>query len=137
MTALQLKALMLTLAGNFTTNLEVVMAHLKQYRAILVPISILIAMLLLLKVVRIKRKENEAPPFKGRRSKSEEPPLYAFTSKDLSFVAGDDLMTTQLDLARAYVEMEKKNEAQAILNNVMKNGNPAQQEQAKQLMSRL
>ena len=53
----------------------------------------------------------------------------------LSAIAGDDIITTQLDLARAYIETDKKQLAAEILEYVMQQGNPRQQQEAQQLMN--
>ncbi len=52
-------------------------------------------------------------------------------------IAGEDVMTTQLDLARAYIEMDENQLAKQILSQVSATGNPTQQRQAQQLMSGL
>src|SRR5438445_12840789 len=41
----------------------------------------------------------------------------------VSAIAGDDVITTQLDLARAYIEMDQKKLAKEILAQVIKQGN--------------
>ncbi|MCD6038873.1 MAG: hypothetical protein K0S27_273 [Gammaproteobacteria bacterium] len=59
------------------------------------------------------------------------------TSQDIKAIAGDDRMTTQLDLARAYIEIGKKKLAKKILDHVTQYGNLNQQQVAKQLMMNL
>ncbi len=59
------------------------------------------------------------------------------TNQHLDSIAGDDVLTTQLDLARAYIEMGEKKLAIAILKQVTEEGNPLQQRQAEQLMTGL
>lgn len=49
--------------------------------------------------------------------------------------AGEDEITTQLDLARAYIETGKQNLAKTILHSVISQGNVTQQEEAQQLLS--
>lgn len=56
-------------------------------------------------------------------------------SHHLSSIAGDDIITTQLDLARAYLETDRKKLATEILEYVMQQGNPSQQREAQQLMN--
>lgn len=53
----------------------------------------------------------------------------------LSAIAGDDIITTQLDLARAYLETGRKQLAKEILEYVMQQGNNKQQQEAQQLMN--
>lgn len=59
------------------------------------------------------------------------------TSRDIKAIAGDDEIVTQLDLARAYIEMGKTAMAQQLLRHVMQHGNKAQQEEAQQLVETL
>lgn len=59
------------------------------------------------------------------------------TSKDIRAIAGDDVISTQLDLARAYVEVGKKKIAKQILQHVQTNGDVHQQKLAQQLMASL
>jgi FimV-like protein len=56
-------------------------------------------------------------------------------SHHISSIAGDDIITTQLDLARAYIETDRKKLAAEILEYVMQQGNPNQQREAQQLMN--
>lgn len=59
------------------------------------------------------------------------------TSKDIKAIAGDDVMSTQLDMARAYIEMDKKQFAKKILDHVLQHGDDQQQHEARQLISSL
>jgi FimV-like protein len=54
---------------------------------------------------------------------------------DVTAIAGDDIMATQLDLAHAYIEAGKKQLARKILNYVVEQGNAAQCEEAQHLLS--
>ena len=56
---------------------------------------------------------------------------------DFLAIAGDDVITTQLDLARAYIETDKKTLAATILGYVIKQGNAEQQQEAQQLMKHI
>lgn len=56
---------------------------------------------------------------------------------DFSAIAGDDLLATQLDLARAYLETDKKQLAKNILNLVAKQGSQIQQKEARHLLGLL
>lgn len=55
------------------------------------------------------------------------------SSQDIHAIAGDDVMATQLDLARAFLEMDKKALAMPILAEVKRHGNPLQKQEAQQL----
>ena len=54
---------------------------------------------------------------------------------DVTAIAGDDVIATQLDLAHAYIETGKTQLAQKILNYVVEQGNAAQREEAQHLLS--
>ena len=62
---------------------------------------------------------------------------FTISSKDIETIAGDDVMTTQLDLARAYIETERKNLARSILKNVLQHGSMEQKQEAKRLIANL
>lgn len=53
---------------------------------------------------------------------------------DLDAIAGEDVMATQLDLARAYVETGKNQLAKQILDYVIKQGSATQQDEARELL---
>lgn len=48
---------------------------------------------------------------------------------DFSAIAGDDVMTTQLDLARAFIESGRKEAAKSILQTIVAQGSQTQQAQ--------
>lgn len=55
-------------------------------------------------------------------------------SHDLSAIAGDDVMATQLDLARAYIEAGRAAQAKKILEYVLEKGSEIQQKEARNLL---
>lgn len=55
-------------------------------------------------------------------------------TQEMSAIAGDDVMATQLDLARAYLETGSDKLAKTILKTVAKAGSPAQRLEAKRLL---
>lgn len=57
--------------------------------------------------------------------------------QNLEAIAGDDLLATQLDLARAYIETGRKQLAKTILESVNHQGSPHQQQEAQQLLATL
>jgi FimV-like protein len=59
------------------------------------------------------------------------------TSQDIKAIAGEDMLDTQLDLARAYIEIGKIRLAKKILDHVAQHGNSGQQRAAYQLMTTL
>ena len=54
--------------------------------------------------------------------------------QDVTAIAGEDVLATKLDLARAFIETGKLNSAKAILSGVCKQGNADQQQEAKRLL---
>lgn len=68
----------------------------------------------------------------GGNNQSEVP---ALINDDLSPIAGDDVFSTQLDLARAYLETNNKHLAQPILHLVVEQGSKTQAAEAKLLLS--
>ena len=60
--------------------------------------------------------------------------MTSISSSDIKAIAGDDVCATQLDLARAYIEMGKQKIAKQILDHVIKNGNEIQQQLAERLL---
>jgi FimV-like protein len=61
----------------------------------------------------------------------------ALNAEDLGAIAGDDVMATQLDLARAYLEADHKQLAKEILLSVLNEGSSTQRQEAQQLLSTL
>lgn len=53
---------------------------------------------------------------------------------ELSAIAGDDVFSTQLDLARAYIEMNNKLMAKKILKAVIDQGSKIQRDEAELLL---
>lgn len=62
---------------------------------------------------------------------------HIITSQDIRAIAGEDMISTQLDLARAYIEIGKKQLAKKILDHAIKQGNLSQRQQAHQLMKNI
>jgi FimV-like protein len=86
--------------------------------------AILIVTLLL---VVSMRKKNEAATNAGPE----------VSHNDIQAIAGDDVIATQLDLAKAYIEMNQKQTAHTILKQALKQGNASQQQEAKQLLEKI
>jgi FimV-like protein len=72
-----------------------------------------------------------------RENDTAEPKSTILTSHDIRAIAGDDVLITQLDLARAYIELGKKKLAKQILEHVLRNGNSAHKQAAEQLIAHL
>lgn len=73
------------------------------------------------------------PKGRGKKIKS----ATDFTQEDINTIAGEDVIATQLDLAKAYLEMDNKPSAKKMLKLIAKQGNNIQREEAKQLMKAL
>ncbi|WP_075188007.1 FimV/HubP family polar landmark protein [Teredinibacter haidensis] len=56
---------------------------------------------------------------------------------DLGFLSDSDETATKLDLARAYIDMGDADGARDILDEIMKEGNPQQKQEAENLLSRV
>jgi FimV-like protein len=56
-------------------------------------------------------------------------------SPDLMAIAGEDVIATQLDLARAYMETNQVALAKSMLQVVMAEGNSSQRKEAQRLLS--
>lgn len=59
------------------------------------------------------------------------------TSQDIKAISGEDVLSTQLDLARAYIELGRQPLAKKILKHVVEHGTNSQQQLAEQMMSHL
>lgn len=57
--------------------------------------------------------------------------------QDMQAIAGDDVFTTQLDLARAYIELGHQKLAKQILEHVINQGDDNQKQAAQALLSTL
>ncbi|TAK71526.1 MAG: hypothetical protein EPO11_11215 [Gammaproteobacteria bacterium] len=78
-----------------------------------------------------KKTPSPPPPMVNAIRKSK--PL-TITSQDFSAIAGDDVVATQLDLARAYIETGRKLLAKKILEHVVEQGTDVQQNEARTLL---
>lgn len=60
---------------------------------------------------------------------------FTISSKDIAGVAGDDVLTVQLNLARAYLESGRKALAINMLKNIIVCGNIEQRTESERLLS--
>jgi FimV-like protein len=111
-----------------------ILANIQDYlvgiNEILTPIGCLILagfFLLLLVILKLKAPKTK----KVVEVKKVAPKV---VHQHIDAIAGDDPMTTQLDLARAYIEMGEISLAKQILKDVSKDGNATQQREAQQLI---
>ena len=98
--------------------------------------GVIFVILIAISLLVISAPKKAAPPVVTTT-----PPLKKINTiashKDIAAIAGDDVAGTQLDLAKAYIEMDQKSHAKRILNDTLKQGNPAQQAAARQLLETL
>lgn len=86
-------------------------------------------------IAATKKSGAHALQRKSAKEDISQKPLLTITSTDINAIAGEDALSTQLDLARAYIETGRKQLAKKILLYVAEQGNDLQQEEAKQLLS--
>jgi FimV-like protein len=63
--------------------------------------------------------------------------LSQLAETELRAIAGDDVISSQLDLAKAYIEMNQKKIARDMLDSVIKKGSSHQQDAARLLIQSL
>lgn len=78
----------------------------------------------------------EAPP-EAARGDAIDFKLDSFDLDDSDTISSGDEAATKLDLARAYVDMGDAEMAQALLNEVLSEGSPQQQAEARELIARM
>jgi FimV-like protein len=64
-------------------------------------------------------------------------PVMMHHKEDILAIAGDDVVATQLDLARAYIETDHKELAKDILEVIYAQGTLQQRNEAKQLLAQI
>ena len=80
---------------------------------------------------------SQPPLTEGLTARQEEDLADFGDDADFDFLDGGDEATTKLDLARAYIEMGDSEGARDILGEVLKEGNAGQQDEAKDMLSKL
>lgn len=88
--------------------------------------------LLVLSIVLYVTRRKTKPVFANAPSVLE-PAVSLIAANDISAIAGDDAIATQLDLARAYIEADKKILAKKMLSQILQEGTHSQQQQAARL----
>jgi FimV-like protein len=102
--------------------IEYLSANPKSYDAFIV-LLLSLAALLLLSLTRKKPLQTAN--------------LTKLDPKDIDAIAGDDVISTQLDLAKAYIEMNQKKIAKEMLNTIIKMGSSHQKSEARLLIQTL
>ena len=119
-------------AVNFSHNVVGLEEFFRMHYSPLYLLLSVLALMLLLGLLRVQRQQRVvAKAFKPT------PAAEFLTNKQVDVIAGENPIATKLDLARAYIEMGKKNLAKSILLNVQKQGTDLQKQQAKKLFETL
>ncbi|GEM_PF-2490499 len=105
-------------------------AHILFFIELILAIVILISLFFFRKQKPVQVSALGVPQPVDSKKKSS----ITITSQDIKAIAGDDVITTQLDLARAYIEIGKKKLAKKILDHVIEHGNVSQKQTAQHLM---
>ena len=96
-------------------------------------IAMVIVLLMILFVMRLQKPEvKQSAEIKPANNET-----YFVNQDDIQAIAGEDEIATQLDLARAYIEMDQKELAKEILQRVAHLGKPLQQQVAIKLAADL
>ena len=95
-------------------------------------IEVILAIIVIACLFFFKRQQpiEIASPVPERQREEIKKSAIIITSQDIRAIAGDDVLTTQLDLARAYIEIGKKKLAKKILDHVAQHGNLRQKQVA-------
>lgn len=110
---------------------------IETHSLLMLELPILLVIIILAKIILLRRlkslqpKVNTSAVYNETQAPSS---VTVITSQDIKAIAGDDVMVTQLDLARAYIELGKKSLAKQILNHVLEHGSKNQQDVARQLI---
>lgn len=113
----------------FMMSYQPIWVHIKPHLLLVTVIAESIAIFFLLSLMTILLVRRIARLFKNRRKKG--------ISFDVQAFAGEDPITTQLDLVRAYLEMDKKDAAKEVLQSVIRHGSPSQKDEATRLIAQL
>lgn len=98
------------------------------------PLYFATAVMALMILLRLMRKEKARQTVQVKETPR---PREHLTPEETHVIAGDHPIATQLDLARAYIEMDKKHLAKSILLHVQRQGSDHQKAEAKKLMNSL
>lgn len=115
---------------------------IKIYFSLILSIGVISVVIFLMGLYFILRKPRPEKKKKNSLAVSTKPDknvvnIEASQLQDLTLIAGEDVISTQLDLARAYMETGKNQLAHTILKYVVAHGNAVQQNDAQQLMMQL
>ncbi|MDR3478690.1 MAG: FimV/HubP family polar landmark protein [Gammaproteobacteria bacterium] len=109
---------------ELSQSLKSSLAYLQDHPFI--PLALMGAVLVMVSLLVIRRMRSQ-------QSDSDD----AFTHKDFNRIAGEDVVSTQLDLAKAYIEMNQIQLAKGVLKQVLKHAKGEPKQTARQLMKTL
>jgi FimV-like protein len=107
---------------------------IKSYLTILISIGSLSLLFFLLGLFWIVKFFSKSQQTQSAIA-SHHAPFMPNSIPDVTAISGDDVIATQLDLARAYLEVGQGNLAKGILESVAKKGTEIQKIEAQQLLS--
>lgn len=119
-------------AVNFSNNIATIEAYFRAHASPIYLLISVLALMLLLRALRIQRQQRVVA-----KAYQPTPSAEFVTNNEVNIIAGDNPVATKLDLARAYIEMDKKHLAKSILYNVQKQGTEQQKKEAQKLLDTL
>jgi FimV-like protein len=110
---------------------------LKNYFTIILSITVMAVSIITVGSYCLVRRffAKSTAPIAATNNNKKETVVNSEPFSDFTTIAGDDLISTQLDLARAYIETDKRQLAKTILDLVIKQGTKAQKDEAQELLS--
>jgi FimV-like protein len=109
------------------SQLELFINFITSHVYILYPLLIAILISIIFSIISTHKKNKKT-------TITPQPSSSIISSQDIRAIAGEDMIATQLDLARAYIEVGNTQLAREILTQVVTHGNLAQNQEAEQLL---
>ena len=113
-----------------TTQIQFAIVYLQTHPLVHYMIITTILVVALLLVISLRKRNTTAETLEDTNTIAPRA-----TTKDINAIAGEDIIATQLDLAKAYIEMNQKKLANRILQQALKQGSAIQQQEARQLLA--
>lgn len=120
---------------TFIHHLQNLLTNIESTNLYILTISAFVALTLTFLILAVFTTKNKNAKSKSNDMSHQLP--ITITSHDIKAIAGEDIIATQLDLARAYIEMDKKQLAKKILDHVTQYGDETQQRAARELAEAL
>ena len=115
---------------NYLPKTQLFINFILDHLYILYPLFAAIIISILISLRATYKKQNKPIAYKKI-------PDQVISRLDLRAIAGEDMIATQLDLARAYIEVGKAQLANDILSEVIEHGSLDQHKEAQQLLNNL